>query len=456
MGSSGCPRSASRGPSRRIRRRRVRAARGRRPSRRILPGPRNVALDRRAVATSDPTMYRALLSTILGVSLLALSPSRPACAWSRAFRSVQSLVQSAGGDLLVLKADGLSLVDGAARRPLVRWRYPGRRRDHTLAVVPLPDGDVLVGGHVESPSSRPTAFATRLSAHDGKARWRWLLPEPRGWGTASADSAGDVLVAPQDGFTVIKLAGATAQQRWRSTIAGLSQASTVATDTDRNVIATASREDVGRRSATIVKMEGATGRLLWRTDLPPDWDDVSTILGANGDVVVAFSIGSVYDDSDRAGVARLSAVDGVLRWVALPGAVTPSPPTRFRAIAEREGDLFAAGEAHSTGLPMVSPRAFTVVRLDGTTGTCGGCIALRTRKGGMRARAGSGSMRTARWWPRAMAGIGRPAETASSWPWIERPELPTGRRRSTAHSLPTTASRISAPWPIVLGSTTTP
>jgi outer membrane protein assembly factor BamB len=327
------------------------------------------------------------------IPILILLVPTVAQGWERSFPFIAAVAVDASGDVVIRDNSRVLLLDADQPRARVRWRYRAGRRAIISTVAPFRGGGVLIVGGLRPRSMIDGLFAARLSALRGKQSWRWTLDPLKAeqqfiLSAVTTDAADDVLIAPllvdesvnpgryDSKFTVVKLDGATGEEHWRATVADLYHASSVATDADRNVVATAARDYDAAGSRVVVKMEAATGRVVWQTDLPPEWEedvtseDVTSIVGADGDVVVGFMVGDLGQASARAGVAKLSGVDGVLRWVALPMPGTPATPTRFFAIAERDGDVFAAGEAlPAANSARPGARAFIVSRFDGTSGT---------------------------------------------------------------------------------------
>jgi outer membrane protein assembly factor BamB len=294
---------------------------------------------------------------------------------------VRDLVVDANDDVVILERDTVLSLKSSARTASIRWRHGAGKRTTFDRVLAFPAGDVLAVANRRPRSHVDGVFVERLTSRQGKRSWQWVLDPQKARQEITLtivviDAAGDVVVAPRiaDGdagrydseFAVIKLAGQSGEERWRASVAGLFHATGIATDADGNVVATANRES-SRPPTSVVKLDGSTGRVTWRADLPDTWDFVRVRVGGDGVFVSFVDFPTTPSGEVRGGIAKLSPVDGTVAWIAVPDPAA----TTFVAIAEREGDVFAAGYevGSAVGTSIYPPRSFVVTAFDGATGT---------------------------------------------------------------------------------------
>jgi hypothetical protein len=316
---------------------------------------------------------RIASSRLVGLALLLAAPVPRVWAWT--FDSYVVNIALSPGGVLVAERGSVLLLDTEARSRQVRWRY--KPHGYVDAMQSLPNGDLVAAGTFARRPQRRGLYVTRVAARNGRGLWRWTATPPgQGQETipsaVAVDGAGDVLVAPQSSdsnaarydseFTVIKLAGDSGAERWTATIADLIEANALTADSDGDVVATALKSPLG--AATVVKLAGATGQVVWRADLPASWSEVAAVAGPGGSVVVRFVVGFPNIDQQRAGVAKLSAADGTMVWIDIPSPGMPGFATEFAAIAARDSDVYAVGRANKNE----TTSAFTVSRFDGGTG----------------------------------------------------------------------------------------
>jgi hypothetical protein len=192
----------------------------------------------------------------------------------------------------------------------VRWRHringDGRQQSTEIGdLIVTADGDAIFVGQVEDTDGEDFAVA-RLAAASGRERWRSSLRgrQPDGvynaGRSAVVDPKGDVLVAGtlQDrpatatgqtadygDFAVVKLDGGTGDERWRAVFPGPliplgnggfssqeADAEVVAVDTAGDAVAPGEFFGINAsETVSVVKLSGATGQLLWRSDLDSAW-----------------------------------------------------------------------------------------------------------------------------------------------------------------------------------------
>ena len=165
------------------------------------------------------------------------------------------------------------------------------------------------------------------------------------------DSASDV-VAAGAAFGVVKLAGSTGTEVWRTTPLG-GDAKSLAVDSAGDVV-------VGGTSThdfTVVKLSGSTGAELWRVTLTgnsPSFDDVAYAVAVDpsGDVVAAGYVFS-YPPGNEMVTIKLAGSTGTEVWrhaVAVPTVVSNGDFFAVAlAIEPSSGDVITAGGSFITG-----------------------------------------------------------------------------------------------------------
>ena len=255
---------------------------------------------------------------------------------------------------------GVCLTSVLGFRTARAWQAVSRGAANTVAL--MSDGDVVAGGFACSPLNFCGGFkVVRLARDSGAERWRYLGPFGDPSYAANAvvvDSASDV-VAAGAAFGVVKLAGSTGTEVWRTTPLG-GDAKSLAVDSAGDVV-------VGGTSThdfTVVKLSGSTGAELWRVTLTgnsPSFDDVAYAVAVDpsGDVVAAGYVFS-YPPGNEMVTIKLAGSTGTEVWrhaVAVPTVVS-------------NGDFFAAALAiePSSGDVITAGGGFTVVRMASGTG----------------------------------------------------------------------------------------
>jgi hypothetical protein len=183
-------------------------------------------------------------------------------------------------------------------------------------------------------------------------------------------------------YAVAKLSGETGEIRWTQAMAYLdARTFEVATDRAGNVIALATSYPTGpgdvrgRGVAITVKVDGATGRVLWQQTIAAlrgDAEARSLAIDRSGNVALAI----VANDATLSGdtyargfdVVFLSAAKGALVWrKEFPGTV-PSKQyldeARSAVVVDGDGNVVAGGATTSSRGAL----DFTVVKLSGQNG----------------------------------------------------------------------------------------
>ena len=258
------------------------------------------------------------------------------------------------------------------------WRYlAGAVAPYqgALAVAVDQSGDVFAGGATANGGNTNDFTVVKLAGATGTELWRTTIND----GAAEAlllDTAGDVVAAGVIGsFAVIKLAGATGAEAWRHVIpdAGWAQAFALAFDPHTNTIAVA-----GSGYFNVVKVAGQTGDELWRQSISIPFNPQSAaaqtvIIDAAGDVVAA---GFLPDDRQAVdfAVIKFAGVSGNEVWRAVlhgsgqsaGGSCCIYPADAASGVAvDASGDVLAGGILTNTS----SYRDFFLVKLAKATGT---------------------------------------------------------------------------------------
>lgn len=223
------------------------------------------------------------------------------------------------------------------------WRYtlPDAAAE---AVVTAPGGDVIVAGN---------AVVARLRGSDGAELWRF---DDLTASAVTIDAAGDVVaggttVTPAPStyidFSVVKLDGASGALLWRHEVNGTAnyydRANAVVTDAAGGVVAAGELQNVlpGQLAPLVIKLNGTDGAEEWRYELSGGvFRDVR--LDASGN---AFAAGTTSDGSAQfLTVAALAAASGAEMWRAdvssIPGGTINSGEAM---VLDPAGDVVAAG-----------------------------------------------------------------------------------------------------------------
>ncbi|HEV8198641.1 MAG TPA: hypothetical protein VGS03_01315 [Candidatus Polarisedimenticolia bacterium] len=213
------------------------------------------------------------------------------------------------------------------------------------SVAANPQGDVFAVGRVAAGSTWD-AFAVKLSGASGGELWKKTIDGGVGdydtLESVALDGSGDAVFGGSFGlgpagteFSVVKVEGDSGTEKWRHATRG-----SLANSTDRGfavavagnaVVALGRTENTGKaHDWTTVKLNGATGEELWRTDVSGtasnSEDDFAFSLGVDAcaDVVVAGQTQNTANTSDYT-VLKLSGATGLSKDTFSEGQCDESP-----------------------------------------------------------------------------------------------------------------------------------
>jgi cysteine-rich repeat protein len=315
------------------------------------------------------------------------------------YEGAEAVVLDAAGDPVV--GGGLALGSTAIQTAPMVWKLSSADGSETwhsqlgsasggfvIAVALDAAGDVIAGG-----GGGPTgnnAEVAKLSGSTGTPTW---IREFTGSGGGSfvervaVTPGGDVVAAgalgvpnPNTGvahFLVAKFSGADGTELWRYTLDGVTvnrfnYASSLAVDAVGDVVAAGSVSNSGS-DFTVVKLAGATGTEVWRTEINgtngPTSGDQALAVGVDGagDVIAGGSVENAVTSGDMF-VIKLAGADGSERWRYLrTGAAVASDVVEALHVTP-DDDVVAVGFTLNQPLfdPGLDP---TIVRLDGATGS---------------------------------------------------------------------------------------
>jgi hypothetical protein len=254
--------------------------------------------------------------------------------------------------------------------------------DTARAVAADAAGDIVAAGDTENTDTGQGFTVLKLDGASGAERWRQVINgSATGFDQALAvtvDAAGDVVAAgfiTNSGtladFTVLKLDGVSGAERWRQVINGSTNindgAFAVAVDAAGDVVAAGSTVNSGTGSGfTVIKFDGASGAEQWRQVIngPANGFDraLAVTVDAAGDVVAAGVITNTGTELDFT-VIKFSGASGAERWRQVINVTANSNDVAFAVAVDAAGDVVAAGRTESTSAP-----GFIVVKLRGTDG----------------------------------------------------------------------------------------
>jgi hypothetical protein len=284
-------------------------------------------------------------------------------------------------DLAVVKLAGDT---GTERwRVLVSGTADGSR-DVASTLATDPTGDVVVAGTVENaygPVRGTDFFVAKLAGDTGAERWRRIVTFPYGQPFGIAVTAdGDVVVArvasefaTSSDFVVLKLAGDSGADRWRTNLNGtdgaFEAAHALVLAPGGDVVAGGYLRNVETGDDwTVVRLAGDTGVERWRhvVDGPAHGADVAeaVALDASGDVLVAGTL-QAASETWQVLVARLDGSTGVERWRRIAEtAAAPIPPPVALAAASNGDALLTSAQTAS-----VQEQNLLVARVAGSDGS---------------------------------------------------------------------------------------
>lgn len=272
----------------------------------------------------------------------------------------------------------------------------GHQIDAAAAVATDSTGDVFAGGLTDDGTARESDFTViKADGTSGAVLWQVSIDGPGQGDTLgetvddiAVDPAGDVVAAGTlvnkgngEDFAVVKLDGATGRQRWGTRLRGdttgelaMAAAQALVIDAQGDVYAGGFLDSsVEFKTLVVVKLDGATGAVLWRRQLNGTGallnDQVNALaLDPAGEVIAAGSIG----DSSRAEeffVAKLDQQTGSVVWRSQLSGRAADPSNRqdeaYDVAVDSAGDVLAAGALDNGGRTR---QDMAVVKLAGDTG----------------------------------------------------------------------------------------
>jgi hypothetical protein len=287
---------------------------------------------------------------------------------------------------------GFTVLKLRRHRGTERWRQvihgPVPGFESVNAVVVDTAGDVVAAGLTTYSTGGPpnlTNFTVvKLDKSSGTEHWRQVITGPLA-GAARAvvvDALGHVVavgaittIGFSQGFTVVKLDGASGAELWRYVVTGTASgfsdgASSVAVDAAGDVVAAGALTNTGTQADfTVLKVNGSSGVKLWRQTLngtANGFDRANAVaLDAAGDVVAAGFLANTATGSDFT-VVKFDGATGAERW----RQVVPSPSGccgggAQTVTVDAAGDVVAAGWTTDAD---ATPNFFTVMKFDGASG----------------------------------------------------------------------------------------
>ncbi|MFQ5479285.1 MAG: PQQ-binding-like beta-propeller repeat protein, partial [Candidatus Binatia bacterium] len=264
------------------------------------------------------------------------------------------------------------------------------RRDEAKSVLVDSAGDVVASGWLRETDSGVTFTVIKFDGTTGSEIWR-AQPSPSGRARAiAADANGDVfavgLMNPGSGkadFAVVKLDGSNGEELWRRELTGealsFNDGLAVAVDSTGDVVAAGTfNNNDSRNDFSVVKLAGGTGAELWRSELRSAWiqGDAANALAIDADDnVVAVGRVSRRRRAPAHGftVVKLDGSSGSRMWLRELDAVSQGLSVfdeAFAVAVDAAGDVAAAGVLDEE----LSGPNFTVVKLGGADGlTAGAC-----------------------------------------------------------------------------------
>lgn len=258
------------------------------------------------------------------------------------------------------------------------------------AVATTSDGDVIAAGDLTNGDSDFTV--ARLGGPVGAERWRreingqaFSLARGNDRALAVAVDAHDEVAAAgviaderrtEGAFAVVKLAGDTGEEQWRSLIAGSSSdccdvdtARTVAFDPLGDVVAAGylHYQNSGLRHLKemfVVKLAGESGAERWRHIIQSqDGEAFAVAVDPTGDVVVAGAVSAAKRGSDFI-VLKLAATTGSEVWRYTLRGRTDEPSVAQKVTLDPAGDVVVVGRV----VNALDGGDLVIAKLDRATG----------------------------------------------------------------------------------------
>jgi len=276
------------------------------------------------------------------------------------------------------------------QRGHVAWQHRIRGTNHRdqggsaiNGLVAIPDGDVVVAGATSDLDGARFAVA-RLDGRDGREHWLTRVHGSVSSYTsgdraraaalcADGDIVADGTLTNRDGgdgsAAVVKLAGATGEERWRALLPSLTASDVMAVDVSGDVLAGGSFFGLEQGAVNLVKIAGGTGALVWQREVDAAWRTSALALDTAGDVLLAVSTSE--PDGNDFGVVKIAGHSGEILWIARESGSTNRWQEALRVVVDSSGGVFAAGMTNNGAgdAARSDGYVFTVVRLDRATGT---------------------------------------------------------------------------------------
>ena len=271
----------------------------------------------------------------------------------------------------------IALAFAAAPSADAAWRQEQVGSSSPFAITNLeldPNGDVIVGGSAGTGLCLHGGFAVaKLSAVDGSETWQTIIngapcaPDFQAAKSVAVDGTGAVVAAGHlvgattcDDFAVVKFAGATGAEVWRTLIdSGGSEpcadvAGPVALLPSGDVVAGGILGGTFSGDFVVVRLAAATGAEVWRYQTAGP-GPAAVAIDPAGDVVVAGTDGAQFV------VAKLEAVAGTEVWrTEIEGTGGAFGNDAIAVVVDAASDVIALGRLNGDGA--------AVVKFDGATG----------------------------------------------------------------------------------------
>jgi uncharacterized delta-60 repeat protein len=261
------------------------------------------------------------------------------------------------------------------------WNRVIKSKYHGVANAVTTDrsGNVVAAGLSDDVRNRSGFAVVKFDGISGEELWRRVINENEGagdWAVSVAVDLNDNVVAAgwlvdfqtQNDFSVLKFSGADGSEIWRKVINGAAnegdQALGMTVDSKGDVIAVGYITDAENSDFFVAKLEGTTGKELWRqviagTANVHDFAQ-SVKVDADGNVVAAGTL----KNSDKAGdfaVVKLDGRTGKLLWRKEIGGNKEGFGQAHTVALDDFGDVAAVGHT----VDIETGDDFTVVKFKG-------------------------------------------------------------------------------------------
>jgi hypothetical protein len=250
-------------------------------------------------------------------------------------------------------------------------RLEGERglRDRAPAVTAHPSGDYLTAADGD---------VSRIEGASGARLWRtrlFVADLTNFLGRVTSDASGDVVVtatrtdANGRRALIVKLDGATGAVVWSREFSGTAFSSNssvgpVAVDAAGDVVAAGTTHFIAE-DVLVLKLDGASGAVEWASVIPGPGvgtdQGIAMALDANGDVAVAGD--STVGGTGRFAVIKVAGLDGALRWRFHAGAASETGQA-YTVAFDAAGNVLAGGAVSRAPADF----SFAVVKVDGASG----------------------------------------------------------------------------------------